>query len=88
MKRQEFIKAVADILKLDIKSAKGTIEDIEKVILDTVKSDPIGTVTFAGAEYGRKIVKGRSGVMNGVEWETDDKTVGCVKAKSVLKDLK
>jgi hypothetical protein len=88
MKRTEFYTQVALALDVNKVKAEEIVKAIEKVILDAVKSDPTEAVTFAGAEYGQKLVKGKSGVMNGVEWQTEDKMVGCVKAKSALKDLK
>lgn len=86
MKKQDFTKLISSQLNVTQAEATNIIFIIEDTIRATVKSGD--SVTFAGAEFSTKTVKGRSGVMNGVEWETDDKTVGCVKAKSALKDLK
>lgn len=95
MKKQEFIEAVALAIDCSNKKSKEVIESIEKLIFDTVKSGD--SVTFAGAEFGKKEVKGRSGVMKKknedgstteIPWTTETHMEGYAKAKSVLKDLK
>jgi len=86
MKKQDFTKLISSQLNITQAEATNVISTIETIILATVKSGD--SVAFAGAEFSTKTVKGRSGIMNGIEWTTEDKMVGCVKAKSLLKDLK
>ena len=85
MKRVELVKAVSE--KFDVKQteAKLMVEGMEEIILSVVKAED--EVKFAGAKFGTKMVKGRSGVMNGKEWSTEDHVEGCVKATKELKEI-
>lgn len=78
MRTIDVINAVATDTGLDQKTVEKVYQSFKKTILETAKSNTkvvlTGFVSFLPA-----FRKGRSGNINGVDWQTEDKSV--VKAK-------